>query len=99
MAHHESRFSVGDKITILREEVELLRRRREEDMYITYTIRTIERRIEELENDMKETIRKGYISSYEQYNKGNRSSDRYNQASFECEEVDHYAVQGGDVHP
>ena len=63
--HHESRFSVGDKITILREEVELLRRRREEDMYITYTIRTIERRIEELENDMKETIRKGYISSYE----------------------------------
>ena len=63
--HHESRFSVGDKITILREEVELLRKRREEDMYITYTIRTIERRIEELENDMKVTIRKGYISSYE----------------------------------
>ena len=63
--HHKSHFSVGDKITILREEVELLRRRREEDMYITYTIRTIERRIEELENDMKETIRKGYISSYE----------------------------------
>ena len=63
--HSKSHFSVGDKITILREEVELLRKRREEDMYITYTIRTIERRIEELENDMKETIRKGYISSYE----------------------------------
>ena len=57
--------STGDKISILREEVELLRKRREEDMYITYTIRKIERRIEELENDMKETIRKGYISSYE----------------------------------
>ena len=62
---HKSHFSVGDKITILREEVELLRKRREEDMYITYTIRTLERRIEELETDMKETIRKGYISSYE----------------------------------
>ena len=57
--------STGDKISILREEVELLRKRREEDMYITYTIRTLERRIEELETDMKEPIRKGYISSYE----------------------------------
>ena len=57
--------STGDKISILREEVELLRKRREEDMYITYTIRTLERRIEELETDMKETIRKGYMSSYE----------------------------------
>ena len=57
--------STGDKISILREEVELLRKRREEDMYITYTIMTLERRIEELETDMKETIRKGYISSYE----------------------------------
>ena len=57
--------SIGDKISILREEVELLRKRKKEDMYITYTIMTLERRIEELETDMKETIRKGYMSSYE----------------------------------
>ena len=57
--------STGDKISILREEVELLRKRREEDMYITYTIRTLERRIEELEKESKELINKGYMSSYE----------------------------------
>ena len=50
---------------MLKEEVELLRKRKEEDMYITYTIMTLERRIEELEKEHKEIIRRGYISSYE----------------------------------
>ena len=54
-----------DRITMLKEEVELLRKRKEEDMYITYTIMTLERRIEELEKEHKEIIRRGYISSYE----------------------------------
>ena len=55
----------ADRITMLKEEVELLRKRKEEDMYITYTIMTLERRIEELEEEHKEIIRRGYISSYE----------------------------------
>ena len=54
-----------DRIIMLKEEVELLRKRKEEDMYITYTIMTLERRIEELEKEHKEIIRRGYISSYE----------------------------------
>ena len=55
----------ADRITMLKEEVELLRKRKEEDMDITYTIMTLERRIEELEKEHKEIIRRGYISSYE----------------------------------
>ena len=55
----------ADRITMLKEEVELLRKRKEEDMYITYTIMTLERRIKELEEEHKEIIRRGYISSYE----------------------------------
>ncbi len=54
-----------DRIIMLKEEVELLRKRKEEDMYITYTIMTLERRIKELEEEHKEIIRRGYISSYE----------------------------------
>jgi|TARA_Y100001963_G_C6622494_1_gene372426 hypothetical protein len=55
----------ADRITMLKEEVELLRKRKEEDMYITYTIMTLERRVKELEEEHKEIIRRGYISSYE----------------------------------
>ena len=55
----------ADRITMLKEEVELLRKRKEEDMYITYTIMTLERRVKELEEEHKELIRRGYISSYE----------------------------------
>ena len=55
----------ADRITMLKEEVELLRKRKEEDMYITYTIITLERRVKELEEEHKEIIRRGYISSYE----------------------------------
>ena len=54
-----------DRITMLKEEVELLRKRKEEDMYITYTIMILERRVKELEEEHKEIIRQGYISSYE----------------------------------
>ena len=54
-----------DRIIMLKEEVELLRKRKEEDMYITYTIMTLERRVKELEEEHKEIIRRGYISSYE----------------------------------
>ncbi len=56
--------SPGDKIAVLREEVELFRKRND-SMYIPYTIWVLERRIEELEKNLKETIQKGYISSYE----------------------------------
>ena len=55
----------ADRITMLKEEVELLRKRKEEDMYITYTIMTLERRVKELEEEHKEIIRRCYISSYE----------------------------------
>ena len=55
----------ADRITMLKEEVELLRKRKEEDMYITYTIMTLELRVKELEEEHKEIIRRGYISSYE----------------------------------
>ena len=55
----------ADRITMLKEEVELLRKRKEEDMYITYTIMKLERRVKELEEEHKEIIRRGYISSYE----------------------------------
>ena len=55
----------ADRITMLKEEVELLRKRKEEDMYITYTIMTLERRVKELEEEHKEIIKRGYISSYE----------------------------------
>ena len=55
----------ADRITMLKEEVELLRKRKEEDMYITYTIMTLERRVKELEEEHKELIIRGYISSYE----------------------------------
>ena len=55
----------ADRIIMLKEEVELLRKRKEEDMYITYTIMTLERRVKELEEEHKEIIRRGYISSYE----------------------------------
>ena len=55
----------ADRITMLKEEVELLRKRKEEDMYNTYTIMTLERRVKELEEEHKEIIRRGYISSYE----------------------------------
>ena len=55
----------ADRVTMLKEEVELLRKRIEEDMYITYTIMTLERRVKELEEEHKELIRRGYISSYE----------------------------------
>ena len=55
----------ADRITMLKEEVELLRKRKEEDMYITYTIMTLERRGKELEEEHKEIITRGYISSYE----------------------------------
>ena len=55
----------ADRITMLKEQVELLRKRKEEDMYITYTIMTLERRVKELEEEHKEIIKRGYISSYE----------------------------------
>ena len=55
----------ADRITMLKEEVELLRKRKDDDMYITYTIMTLERRVKELEEEHKEIIRRGYISSYE----------------------------------
>ena len=57
----------GDKIRILKEEVEVFRSRIEEREtgHLYTTISTLEHRIEELEKEHKETINKGYMSSYE----------------------------------
>ena len=66
----------ADRITMLKEEVELLRKRKEEDMYITYTIMTLERRVKELEEEHKEIIKRGYISSYEYRTKNKTTKKR-----------------------
>ena len=57
----------GDKIRILKEEVEVFRSRIEaHDTGNLYTtISTLEHRIEELQKEQKELIMKGGISSYE----------------------------------
>ena len=61
------------KIEILREEIEVFRSRIEEHDtgHLYTTISTLEHRIEELEKEHKETINKGYMSSYEWSNKTN----------------------------
>ena len=57
----------GDKIRILKEEVEVFRSRIEESEtgYLYTTISTLEHRIEELEKEYKEKLAEGYMSSYE----------------------------------
>ena len=57
----------GDKIRILKEEIEVFKSRIEEHDtgHLYTTISTLEHRIEELEKEHKDTINKGYMSSYE----------------------------------
>ena len=57
----------GDKIRILKEEVEVFRSRIEEHDtgHLYTTISTLEHRIEELEKEYKEKLAEGYMSSYE----------------------------------
>ena len=57
----------GDKIRILKEEIEVFKSRIEahDTGHLYTTISTLEHRIEELEKEHKETINKGYMSSYE----------------------------------
>ena len=57
----------GDKIRILKEEVEVFRSRIEEREtgYLYTTISTLEHRIEELEKEYKEKLAEGYMASYE----------------------------------
>ena len=57
----------GDRIKILKEEIEVFRARIEEHDtgHLYTTISTLEHRIEELEKEHKDTINKGYMSSYE----------------------------------
>ena len=54
-------------IEVLREQIEVFRSRIEEHDtgHLYTTISTLEHRIEELEKEHKETINKGYMSSYE----------------------------------
>tara|TARA_B100001750_G_scaffold22772_1_gene15234 strand:+ start:31 stop:240 length:210 start_codon:yes stop_codon:yes gene_type:complete len=62
-----SQRDTAGKIEILREEIEVFRSRIEEHDtgHLYTTISTLEHRIEELEKEHKETINKGYMSSYE----------------------------------
>ena len=62
-----SQRDTAGKIEILREEIEVFRSRIEEHDtgHLYTTISTLEHRIEELEKEHKETISKGYMSSYE----------------------------------
>ena len=62
-----SQRDTAGKIEILREEIEVFRSRIEEHDtgHLYTTISTLEHRIEELEKEHKETIKKGYMSSYE----------------------------------
>ena len=62
-----SQRDTAGKIEILREEIEVFRSRIEEHDtgHLNTTISTLEHRIEELEKEHKETINKGYMSSYE----------------------------------
>ena len=62
-----SQRDTAGKIEILREELEVFRSRIEEHDtgHLYTTISTLEHRIEELEKEHKETINKGYMSSYE----------------------------------
>ena len=57
----------GDKIRILKEEVEVFRSRIEahDTGHLYTTISTLEHRIEELEKEYKEKLAEGYMSSYE----------------------------------
>ena len=57
----------GDKIRILKEEVEVFRSRIEahDTGHLYTTISTLEHRIEELEKEYKEKLVEGYMSSYE----------------------------------
>ena len=57
----------GDKIRILKEEVEVFRSRIEahDTGHLYTTISTLEHRIEELEKAYKEKLAEGYMSSYE----------------------------------
>ena len=54
-------------IEVLREQIEVFRSRIEEHDtgHLYTTISTLEHRIEELEKEHKDTINKGYMSSYE----------------------------------
>tara|TARA_B110000014_G_C19545625_1_gene291994 strand:+ start:78 stop:287 length:210 start_codon:yes stop_codon:yes gene_type:complete len=54
-------------IEVLREQIEVFRSRIEahDTGHLYTTISTLEHRIEELEKEHKETINKGYMSSYE----------------------------------
>ena len=62
-----SQRDTAGKIEILREEIEVFRSRIEEHDtgHLYTTISTLEHRIEELEKEHKDTINKGYMSSYE----------------------------------
>ena len=62
-----SQRDTAGKIEILREEIEVFRSRIEEHDtgHLYTTISTLEHRIEELEKEHRETINKGYMSSYE----------------------------------
>ena len=62
-----SQRDTAGKIEILREEIEVFRSRIEEHDtgHLYTTISTLEHRSEELEKEHKETINKGYMSSYE----------------------------------
>ena len=62
-----SQRDTAGKIEILREEIEVFRSRIEEHDtgHLYTTISPLEHRIEELEKEHKETINKGYMSSYE----------------------------------
>ena len=62
-----SHRDTAGKIEILREEIEVFRSRIEEHDtgHLYTTISTLEHRIEELEKEHKDTINKGYMSSYE----------------------------------
>ena len=59
--------SSAEKISVLREEIDIFRSRIEEHDtgHLYTTISTLEHRIEELEKESKELINKGYMSSYE----------------------------------
>ena len=62
-----SQRDTAGKIEILREEIEVFRSRIEEHDtgHLYTTISSLAHRIEELEKEHKETINKGYMSSYE----------------------------------
>ena len=59
--------SSAEKISVLKEEIDIFRSRIEEHDtgHLYTTISTLEHRIEELQKEQKELIMKGWISSYE----------------------------------